>query len=218
MNTLTIRYKYIKDIVNNIYLKLNIAEFPIDIINIIRSFDNIAIVSYHQFMIRFNLTKEETFGILNSDEGCTDYKKDLDRYIIYYNDLDNKSEERIRWTLTHELGHILCCHYSADTKIFSGRLTESDYKFREAEANYFTSLLLSNPIILHKLSIRSSYDIEVYCALSSEAARYRFDNYKRWRKNVILSKSDVRIIQNFQNYLNTKTQEYQDYIAFMRSF
>jgi Zn-dependent peptidase ImmA (M78 family) len=218
MSTLTIRYKYIKNIVNDIYLKLNITKFPIDIIEIINSFDNIKIVSYHQFMIDHNLTKEETFEILTSEEGCTDYYKPLDRYIIYYNDIDNKSEERIRWTLTHELGHILCCHYSKNTKIFSEQLTEAEYRYKEAEANHFTGLLLSNPIILKKLNVRCSYDIEIFCALSSEASKYRYDSYKRWCKYSFITSSDRYIIRNFQNYLDRKRQDYEEYLAFMNSF
>jgi Zn-dependent peptidase ImmA (M78 family) len=218
MSTLTIRYAHIKTIVNDIYIKLNITQFPIDIIEVINSFDNIKIVSYHQFMTDHNLTKEETFEILTSDEGCTDHFKPLNRFIIYYNDLDNKSEKRIRWTLTHELGHILCGHYSENTKIFSEELTEDEYRFKESEANHFTGLLLSNPMILNKLNIRSSYDIEVYCALSYEASKYRYDNYKKWCKYKIMSSSDRCILRNFQNYLDKQQAEYEEFICFMNSF
>lgn len=218
MNISTIRYKYIKTIVNDLYIKLNIAEFPINIFSIINSFDNIKIVSYHQFMTDHNLTMEETFELLNSDEGCTDYFKPLNRYIIYYNDLTDKSQNRIRWTLAHELGHILCKHYCDDTKLFSKELSEAEYKFKEAEANHFTSLLLSNPIILDKLKIRRSSDIEVYCSLSSQASKYRYENYKKWCKNKILSSSDRFILRNFENYLNKQLQEYNEFICFMNSF
>lgn len=218
MSTLTIRYRYIKHIVNDIYIKLNISQFPIDIFKIINSFDNIKIVSYCKFMIDHDLNEEETFEILTSDEGCTDYSKALNRYIIYYNDIDYKSSERIRWTLTHELGHILCGHYSENTKIFSESLTEFEYKFKESEANYFTGLLLSNPVILNKLKIKSSFDIEVYCALSSEAAKYRFDNYKKWCKYKIITSSDRYIIRNFKIYLESKQLEYNEFIYFMNSF
>lgn len=213
-----IRYKHIKNIVNDIYIKLNITKFPIDIVGIINSFDNIKIVSYRKFMIDHNLTTEETFEMLTSEEGCTDYFKPLNRYIIYYNDLDTKSDMRIRWTLTHELAHILCDHYSEDTKIFSKDLDETQYKFKESEANYFTGLLLSNPVILDKLIVRSSSDIEIYCALSSQASKYRFDNYKRWCKYKILTSSDRCILRNFQNYLDLQKQEYAEFICFMNSF
>lgn len=218
MNTLTIRYTHIKRVVNDIYIKLNIAQFPIDIFEIINSFPNIKIVSYHQFMVDHNLTSEETFEILTSDEGCTDYFKCLDRYIIYYNDLTNKSEERIRWTLTHELGHILCGHYSENTLIFSEDLSEDEYKFKEAEANHFTGLLLSNPVILNKLNIRRSSDIEIYCALSSQASKYRFDDYKKWCKYKIITSSDRFIIRNFQDYLDSKQLQYEEFICFINSF
>lgn len=218
MSTLTIRYKHIKNIVNDIFIKLNINQFPINILEIISSFDNIKVVSYYQFMTKYNLSKEETFEMLSSYEGCTDYHKSLDRYIMYYNDLDYKSEERIRWTLSHELGHILCGHYSENTKIFSKNLTESEYKFKESEANHFTGLLLSNPILLNELKITTPHDIEVYCALSCEAAKYRFDSYKKWCKYKIITSSDRQIIRNFQNYFNTKSLEYNEFINFMNSF
>ena len=218
MNTSTIRYSHIKTIVNDVYIKLAINQLPIDIVEIINSFDNIKIVSYHQFMVDHNLTKEETFDLLSSDEGCTDYFKPLNRFIIYYNDLDNKSEERIRWTLTHELGHILCGHYLENTKIFSEALTETEYKLKESEANHFTGLLLSHPIILDKLNIRSSSDIEVFCALSYEASKYRYDNYKKWCKYKIMSSSDRCILRNFENYLNAQAADYKEFICFMNSF
>ncbi|WP_297426280.1 ImmA/IrrE family metallo-endopeptidase [Clostridium sp.] len=218
MSILTIRYKHIKNLVNDLYIKFNIYRFPIDIKEIISSFDNIKIVSYHQFMLKYNLTKEETFELLSSEEGCTDYCKSLNRYIIYYNDLYYKSEERIKWTITHELGHILCEHYCNKTRLFCEDLTENEYKFREAEANHFTGLLLSNPIILDMLNVKSAYDIEIYCALSSEAARYRYDNYKKWRKNKFISSSDRCIIRNFKNYIAEQQQNYQEFIGFMNSF
>ncbi|OOM15910.1 ImmA/IrrE family metallo-endopeptidase [Clostridium saccharobutylicum] len=218
MSTLTIRYKHIKNLVNDIYIKLNISHLPINILEIISSFDNIKIVSYHQFMTDHNLTKEETFEILSSDEGCTVCSKSLDRYIIYYNDLDYKSEERIRWTLTHELGHILCEHYSDSTRISSDDLCEHEYKFKECEANYFTGLLLSNPIILNKLKVKSSHDIEIYCALSSEAAKYRFDSYKKWCKHKFITSSDRYILRNFKNYFESQFLEYNEFINFMNSF
>lgn len=218
MSTSTIRYKLIKNLVNDIYIKLTLSQLPINILEIISSFDNIKIVSYHQFMTDHNLTKEETLEILSSDEGCTDYFRPLDRYIIYYNDLDYKSEERIRWTLTHELGHILCEHYSKNTKIFSEDLPETEYKFKECEANYFTGLLLSNPIILNRLKVKSSHDIEVFCALSSEAAKYRFDSYKKWCKYKIITSSDRYILRNFKNYFESQLLEYNEFINFMNSF
>lgn len=218
MNTLTIRYKFIKNIVNDIYIKLNITKFPINVFDIIHSFDNIKIVSYHQFMNDHNLTIEETFELLTSDDGCTDYFKPLNRYIIYYNDLNNKSPNRIRWTLSHELGHILCGHYSTNTRIFSESMTEEEYDFKESEANHFTALLLSNPVILDKLKVRRSSDIETYCSLSYQAAKYRYKSYKNWSKYKILTSSDRVILRNFQNYLLEQEQEYNEYIKFINSF
>ncbi|BCZ48115.1 hypothetical protein psyc5s11_41820 [Clostridium gelidum] len=58
--------------------------------------------------------------------------------------------------------------------------------------------------VFDELKIRSSSDIEIYCALSFQASKYRYDNYKKWYKYKIMSSSDRCILRNFQNYLNSQ--------------
>lgn len=214
----TIRYKYIKILVNKLYITLNIDSYPIDIFKIISNYKNIRLVSYSCFMKKYNLTKEETLSFFSSKEGCTDYLSSKNKYIIYYNDFDNKSKKRIYWTITHELGHILCEHYSNNTKIFAGLLSDDKYSLKESEANYFACLLLSHPAILLQLNIRCPYDIEVYCSLSHQAAIYRFNNYQKWAKYKILTSSNRFIIRNFKDYINSKNEYYKLHLEFIQAF
>ena len=98
--------------------------------------------------------------------------------------------------LLHELGHIFCKH----NKINS--LTELDddlYDFMEREANYFTSIFLAHPAILRELNIHSSYEIEVFCNLSTQAAKYRYASFKTFTTFRFLTGSDKFIIENFKD-------------------
>ncbi|CAI3203090.1 ImmA/IrrE family metallo-endopeptidase [Clostridium neonatale] len=214
----TIRYKQIHKIVNDIYINLYISSFPIDIITIINLFENIKILSYSQFMKRYKHSYTETLEILNSKEGCTYYDPVKDNYVIFYNDLDTTLTERIYWTIAHEFGHIMCGHHIEDTSVKNHSLSEEKYRVLECEANYFASIFLAHPAILSRLNIHNSYEIEVFCNLSSQAARYRYENFKKWTRYNFMMSSDKHIIHNFEGYIDSKNQDYQEHQAFIQAF
>lgn len=213
-----IRYKFINRIVNDIYIQQNICSFPINVIEIINSIKNrnIIILSYSKFMKHYGLTKDVTLEILTSDDGCCDNIGN--KYVIYYNDLIDLPQERINWTIAHELGHILCNHYSDKTKIYNSNLSEIEYKFLEKEANYFASVLLSHSAILSQLNIHNAYEIQFFCNLSKQASQYRYKNYLQTKQNISFTSSDRYIIRNFKNYIDEKNNDYEEHLNFMSSF
>ncbi|MCR2013755.1 ImmA/IrrE family metallo-endopeptidase, partial [Bacillus cereus] len=115
--------------------------------------------------------------------------------------------ERIRWTLAHELGHVLLEHHkiSDKTKIFRSTLSDNEYSWMEAEAYRLASLLLANPIILDRLNINSEADIKRYCNISLEASTYRYKSLLKWQKNRYTTKYDLIILKQFENFLNKNT-------------
>lgn len=214
----TIRYKQIHRIVNDIYINLYISSFPIDIITIINLFENIKILSYSQFMKRYKHSYTETLEILNSKEGCTYYDPAKDNYVIFYNDLDTTLTGRIYWTIAHELGHIMCGHHIEDTSVKNHSLSEEKYKVVECEANYFASIFLAHPAILSELNIHNPYEIEIFCNLSTEASKYRYENFKKWTRYNFMISSDRLITRNFKDYIDSKNQDYQEHLAFIQAF
>ena len=214
----TIRYRQIYRIVNDLYINLFLCSFPIDIINIINLFENIKILSYSQFMKRYKNSYAETLEILNSKEGCAYYDPIKDNYIIFYNDLDVTLSERIYWTIAHEFGHIMCGHHIEDTSIKNHSLSDEKYRIVECEANYFASIFLAHPAVLSKLNIHNSYEIEVFCNLSSQAARYRYKNFLNWTSYDFMTSSDRRITRNFKEYIDSKNQDYIEHMQFIQAF
>lgn len=213
MNTLTIRYKLIHQIVNDIYINSNITQFPVDILSIIKSFSTITIVSYSTYAKNHNLTNEELLNCFTSDDGFSVLSKSKDKYIIFFNDFIDNSKQRMRWTIAHELGHILCKHHLFNNDNFSD---EEIYSFKEREANHFSSMILAHSVVLNELSLISSKEIEFYCDLSSAAAKFRFDNHKRYCR--YSTSSDRYIIRNFKEYTDARNQDYQEHLAFLHAF
>lgn len=217
-NTLKIRYKYINRIINDLYISLGLREYPVDAFKLLASFPNVSVVSYSQFMNDFNLTIEQIFTYFTSNDGCCDYKPSLDKYLIYYNDITIHNKNRIMWTIVHELAHICCNHYHLSNTLLNNYSDNEIYDFKEHEANYFTSVFLAHHAILYQLNIHNSYEIEVFCNLSSEAAKYRYKNYLAWTSYNFLTSSDRYIVRNFKKYIDSMNGDYQEHLAFVQSF
>jgi RNA polymerase subunit RPABC4/transcription elongation factor Spt4 len=208
-----IRYKLIKQIVNDLFLNLNIISYPIDIKDVYikcrkNKYKKFRAISYTQEMKNYNLSANEVISWLGSEEGCTDYEPIKKRYLVYYNDLNSyyKSPQRIRWTLAHELGHIFLEHHclTNKTRLFRNNLSDEEYKWMEAEANQFSSLLLANPLILDKLNVKSEFDISKICYLSKEASIYRFQGYLDWCKYKYIDYKDIKVLSKFHDFIYKK--------------
>lgn len=120
-----------------------------------------------------------------SDEGFT-----LDN-TIYYNDL--MYEKRTRFTIMHEIGHIMLDHNE-----------ESD--IAEKEANFFARYILAPPILI--LAHDRTFDIDEYKIrsifnVSNEISGYIYDSYRKWIGHLIgvvpSASYDVAIYNLFYN-------------------
>lgn len=100
-------------------------------------------------------------------------------FITSYN--DDFLDVRIRWTLAHEIGHIVLGHFNYDeTFLLRGGLDEQKYSVLELEANAFAAELLAPTFILYNLGICSVEGIQEICFLSREASERRFSNLSRF--------------------------------------
>lgn len=96
---------------------------------------------------------------------------------IYYNDYIIPG--RIRFSIMHELGHIVLDH--------------GDYKNDEleAEANFFASNILAPRMAIHYSKCKNNVDVAKQFNMTYEAAQYAFDNYKLWHRRVVYHKMDL---------------------------
>lgn len=107
---------------------------------------------------------------------------------IYYN--DSMPIKRIRFSLAHELGHIILDH--------------GDYldPLKESEANYFASNFLAPRMAIHYAKCKNQNDVAKIFHISQEAAQYAFDDYRRWHRRITIYKMnalDKAMYQHFHN-------------------
>lgn len=114
---------------------------------ICKSYEFIRLIPFSIQMKYRGMTYEDVLAQCQTKDACADYYASKGRYIIYYNDIDKiafVNSNRYRWSIAHELGHILLEHHkiSDKTRIFRFNLSDEEYDQFETEADYFAQLIL----------------------------------------------------------------------------
>lgn len=150
------KYEEIKNVVTDTLELCNINSIPIYGFPLAQAL-NITCIPYS------SLSDEKQQACLKlSEDGFT-----LDN-IIYYN--DSMPQTRIRFTIMHELGHIILGH------------TEST-ETTESEANFFACYILVPPVLIYAHDRTSDIDkdlIRTLFKVSDEVAGYSLNGYKKW--------------------------------------
>ena len=152
------RYAKIKDIVADTLCAGQIANVPICCFQLTTAL-NIKCIPYSSLSI-----DKQSACLQLSEEGFT-----LDE-AIYYNDF--QLDTRIRFTIMHELGHIMLDHAEDD-------------EIAEIEANFFAGYILVPPILVYAHDKTGEMDQETIKRLfyvSAPVAEYGFSSYCGWIK------------------------------------
>lgn len=146
------RYARSTQMAGEFLISEEIRTFPID---------PIAIIKAHGWRLKQFSRVAEKAGLrirnmveIAENLGSKDAVSSLDlrgRYTICYNDL-MFPEERIIFTLAHEIGHIVLGHLNDfDCSILKRGMTDQQYDVLEIEANIFASNLLVPVLVLESL-------------------------------------------------------------------
>lgn len=118
-------------------------------------------------------------------------------YLILYN--ERQSQKRIRFSIAHELGHIVLGHLDDErTEISGGGLDDVAYFAMEGEANTFAGNFLAPPILIDAVVRRARRMDAALLAdvfyLSRQAIRdYRIEDYRNWKRREA-SETERRIL------------------------
>lgn len=158
-------YKSSRDLAWKIILEMGFTELPIKVSAICRKL-GIEIRSYNKsklliekYHLEYKTRKTDGFTLgING------------RCIIFYN--DSCSKQRNRFTIAHELGHILLGHVPQKGVYLA---TFSKGSSLEQQANVFASRLLAPVCVLKEVGIISVKQIAELCGISETAAQYRLN-------------------------------------------
>ena len=180
-------YKNIQHLVWYILRETKTNKLPVDIIHICKEL-NIKI-RYYDNNSEIAKTYKDGFSYITEDN----------EKIIFFNKSVNNSC-RNRFTIAHELGHILLEHSKDKTKT---------YNEMETAANIFAIRLLAPLCVLKEMNISSSEELSQLCNISKTAGTYR---YERLQKALIKNKfyvnpKEKKILQQFNNYINSFSRD-----------
>ena len=146
------KYQYSRNLAWEILLKERVRQLPVEIIPICKHM-GIRVLRYSDMpSLQFNV------GGASAEIGGKMY--------IFYD--DTVSNERQRFTVAHELGHIIMRHSGAEDN--------------EAEANVFASRLLMPACVLYACEVKTADEIMSLCAVSRQAAEIRLTRLAELRR------------------------------------
>lgn len=135
--------------------------------------------------------------LVGTEIGLSLYYKNAFRIIID----DSQIKTRVRFTLAHELGHILLGHVLIDTP--RGRTFDITKTSEETEADVFASRILAPACVLWGINAQTTEQIASVCNISHEAAMIRAERMEILRKrNMFLtSPLERKLYEQFEEYI-----------------
>ncbi|MBQ8171594.1 MAG: ImmA/IrrE family metallo-endopeptidase [Oscillospiraceae bacterium] len=152
-----------------ILLNAGITTLPVDLKRIAESND-IKIVDYESCAECYNIDIAEIYRRI-SPYGFSFMAEG--RYVCAINE-KACGKRRRRWTLAHELAHVLLGHVSGVHQEYSGQT--------ENEADRLAAQLLAPLSVLHFCGVSSAAEIARLCGISKQAADYRYEELCRLRR------------------------------------
>lgn len=207
------QYKKIRDLTWQLLIDFHITELPVQVAPIIRQL-GIGLYTYRENRLciaQLGLTDfmEETDGFAMFFDG---------KHRIFYD--DSKTRGRIRFTLAHELGHILCdpaFKQMQSEDIIKSAGTKADALSVETQANMFAVRLLAPACVLHELGLATAQDIARVCDLSLPAAEFRLRRHlaleernrqlksRQGQGCYYISSLEKQVQQQFAPYINSRS-------------
>lgn len=140
------------------------------------------------------------------ESGCT-LVDSAGNWQIVYNDAE--SRERVRFTIAHELGHILLGHELSPDKSGHFRTASDRREPAETQADEFAARLLAPACVLWALELYEPAEIMRVCDISAEAAGYRAErmNVLRNRGKFLFSPLERQVFENFKPWIEQQKNQ-----------
>ena len=181
-------------------LKLGVNALPFDPIKAIRAI-GCNEFTYQEIVQMFRVPIRNIVVGAESKDGCVFPMNGS--YAILYN-TEGNTETRIRWTLAHELAHILLGHltdFTSEQLAFDKR---EDHDVLDQEADACAAELLAPSPILYRLGFYDAATIRSACNLSWKASKYRehfFLRIAQTYRQYFLSEDDIKLLWQFYAFI-----------------
>lgn len=201
-------YKRARDLAWLVLIRMGVTQLPVVVSSICKAY-GFMLYSYEQGRDIISMMKLQNRTY--KTDGFTTYH--MGKYFIFYN--GSLSNSRLRFTIAHELGHILLDHVprkQGEATAINREPSPNDNP-QEQQANVFASRLLAPACVLHGLGISSAQEISEYCKISNRCAAYRAERIEllnnreqkflkqRGTSNYGMSNLERQVMNRFTGYI-----------------
>ena len=191
-------YQNARDAAWQVLIRFGISELPVRISEGIRGI-GIELAPYSKseaFLAELGL-----FRLMQETDGLS-VQKGGKYYIFYRGDM---TPGRIRFTVTHELGHIILGHLDGKTHTTRNREPQDGDAPIEQAANVFASRLLAPACVLHDLNALTPERISELCDISLTAARFRAERMEVLEKRSMFGASPLerKVRKQFRSFVKS---------------
>lgn len=178
------KYQKSRDLAWQILMQENVTELPVNIVQLCK---------------QMGIRVQQYTPIDDNDGYCVLF---LGRPRIFVSKLC--SPERQRFTIAHELGHILLEHVG-QYQLINREPSSTDNPI-ESEANVFASRLLAPACVLWALDARTAEEIAALCRISYQAASFRAERMKLlYQRNMFLSSPmERKVYEQFGDFIRSQ--------------
>ena len=177
------KYQKSRNATWEILLKLKIKELPVKVIDLCRRLG---------IPVKFADLGAEQDGYTIMIDG---------QPIIVINSLKRDNAARMRFTIAHELGHIMLGHVGV-YELVNREPSPGDNDI-EREANVFASRLLAPACVLWGCNVKSPEEIMQLCDISRQSAQFRFNRMKILyaRQKFLTSHLEKKVYKRFKPFM-----------------
>lgn len=196
-------YRYISDSAWRILIDCGVKEIPVDLMLICKRL-GIRIASYSE-AVEF-IQKQGLVELVQKTEGLTFFMGDTP--VILYD--DTCLPQRVRFTIAHELGHIVQGHVKPGQITTLNREPSSTDSPLETEANMFAARLLAPACALWALDIHTPKDVAALCHISLQSAKFRAERMQElYRRNMFLtSPLELQLFEQLQPFIKKRRKKH----------
>lgn len=193
-------YKRARDLSWRVLLNTGTRELPVKVSRICRGYG----VTLRSYQVGAPLIRE--LGLeaqCDISDGFT--VRSGNRCYVFYN--MEQPPGRVRFTIAHELGHVLLGHLGDGELTVYNRESSSEDAPEEHTANVFASRLLAPACVLHALGAVTPEQIAAVCDISMAAARFRAGRMGvlEQRGKYGASPLERQVLAQFRSYIDRVT-------------
>ena len=189
-------YKRSRNAAWEILLACRVERLPVDLNAVLRHLE-VQVYSYGRS--RELLESTGLSEVAKQVSGLTFYAGD--HPVILYNEAE--TPQRIRFTIGHELGHIVLGHVQPGEHTRQNREPRPGDSPAEQAANRFAADLLAPACVLWGLDLHRAEDIARVCKISIQAAQFRAERMEilYQRNKFLLHPLERAVYQQFESFI-----------------